>query len=264
MFLSPTRGCLAFDVPLPIVPIPKSAHGIQIKPRKKPVPSPGCHRGQFTLIAKSQVSQPEPNILDAKDIALPFNRSKAYSKTCSDNKSLFTAHNLKRKPLSGVSSTTPCAAYDGSRAGYTIPRATSWRQKFPQKFDPKRLDQSFRGDPGKREAWQSQKEALKNKFQHAGWLPRKRLSPDALEGIRAIHAQYPDKYTTPVLAEKFKVSPEAIRRILKSKWRPDEEEEKQRQERWDSRGERIWNQMADMGLHPPKKWRRLVTQTLKG
>lgn len=106
-----------------------------------------------------------------------------------------------------------------------------------------------------RETWQIQKQALSEKFGSTGWSPRKRLSPDALEGIRALHAQFPDKYTTPVLADQFEVSPEAIRRILKSKWRPNDEEEERRRARWDKRGENIWSQMVEMGIKPPKKWR---------
>ena len=106
-----------------------------------------------------------------------------------------------------------------------------------------------------RELWQTQKSALSAKFGPTGWLPRKRLSPDTLEGIRALHAQYPDKFTTPVLADQFKVSPEAIRRILKSKWRPKDKEEESRRQRWEKRGESIWSQMVEMGIKPPKKWR---------
>lgn len=106
-----------------------------------------------------------------------------------------------------------------------------------------------------RESWQVQKKALLEKFGSSGWSPRKRLSPDALEGIRMLHSQSPDKYTTPVLADHFEVSPEAIRRILKSKWRPNEEEEAKRRERWDKRGESIWSQMVEIGIKPPKKWR---------
>ncbi|KAA6414416.1 MAG: required for respiratory growth mitochondrial [Lasallia pustulata] len=108
-----------------------------------------------------------------------------------------------------------------------------------------------------RELWQSQKSALAAKFGAQGWAPRKRLSPDALEGIRALHAQYPEIYTTPVLADQFKVSPEAVRRILKSKWRPNEEEEADRRQRWDKRGESIWSQMVELGIKPPKKWREM-------
>ncbi|KAI9753813.1 MAG: hypothetical protein M4579_004994 [Chaenotheca gracillima] len=87
------------------------------------------------------------------------------------------------------------------------------------------------------------------------WQPRKRLSPDAVEGIRALHAQYPAQFTTPVLADRFKVSPEAIRRILKSKWRPNEEEDDDRRKRWNQRGEKIWTKLGELGVKPPRKWR---------
>ena len=106
-----------------------------------------------------------------------------------------------------------------------------------------------------REPWQTQKKALADKFGPTGWLPRKRLSPDTLEGIRALHTQYPDRFTTPILADQFRVSPEAIRRILKSKWRPSDAEEERRRRRWEKRGENIWSQMVEMGIKPPKKWR---------
>jgi hypothetical protein len=108
--------------------------------------------------------------------------------------------------------------------------------------------------PPPRLPWQSQKAALKEKFQE-GWAPRKRLSPDALAGIRAINAQFPEQYTVPVLADKFEVSPEAIRRILKSNWRPDEEEEEDRKRRWYKRGQQVWTRYAELGLKPPRKWR---------
>jgi Neugrin len=107
------------------------------------------------------------------------------------------------------------------------------------------------------ESWQIQKDALEAKFGSSGWNPRKRLSPDALDGIRALNAQFPDKYTTPVLAEQFKISPEAIRRILKSKWRPNSEEVEERRIRWDKRGEKIWEKMVELGMKPPKKWREV-------
>ncbi|SPQ27276.1 5b5d540c-439b-4d71-866b-8314cb4ede48 [Thermothielavioides terrestris] len=99
-----------------------------------------------------------------------------------------------------------------------------------------------------------QKEALKKKFPE-GWNPRKKLSPDALVGIRMLHKQFPEEYTTEVLAQKFEVSPEAIRRILKSKWNPDPDEEMDRQRRWFNRGKRVWTHWAALGKKPPRKWR---------
>ncbi|KIW06352.1 uncharacterized protein PV09_02814 [Verruconis gallopava] len=107
----------------------------------------------------------------------------------------------------------------------------------------------------KREPWQIQKAALKKKFGNERWNPRKRLSPDTIEGIRVMHASDPERFSTPILAEHFKVSPEAIRRILKSKWRPKPEEQERRRERWERRGERIWSQLAELGVKPPKTWR---------
>ncbi|KAL8926306.1 MAG: hypothetical protein Q9208_003028 [Pyrenodesmia sp. 3 TL-2023] len=133
------------------------------------------------------------------------------------------------------------------------PTTTSFQAPF-SRYHPK---SGRRKDPSDREAWQIQKDALKTKFCAEGWAPRKRLSPDALEGIRALHAQFPNKYTTPVLANQFEVSAEAIRRILKSKWRPNDEETVSRRTRWDKRGERIWSRMVALGVKPPKKWREM-------
>jgi hypothetical protein len=103
--------------------------------------------------------------------------------------------------------------------------------------------------------WKVQKAALEEKFGEQNWNPRKRISPDALAGIRALHAKSPDTFSTAVLAEHFKITPEAVRRILKSKWQPSEEEAEERRERWEKRGEKKWSEMAEQGLKPPKKWR---------
>jgi Neugrin len=108
------------------------------------------------------------------------------------------------------------------------------------------------GPSQRKEEWQIQKQALQKKFGETGWNPRKKLSPDTIEGIRALHGQYPDKYTTAVLADEFKVSAEAIRRILKSKWRPDSEKMEERRERWARRHDRIWDQQAELGLRPQR------------
>lgn len=133
-------------------------------------------------------------------------------------------------------------------------RQSSERKSKPEKRSP---NAEFAQPKPKREQWKIQKEALEKKFGEDGWNPRKKLSPDAIEGIRAMHAQYPDQFTTPILAKQFEVSPEAIRRILKSKWRPTPEEAEKRMERWDRRGEGIWTRLAETGLRPPKKWREL-------
>ena len=138
----------------------------------------------------------------------------------------------------------------------------SYGRSYDSSFDrdqrtKKRTSTSKTVEPQKvREPWQVQKSALSNKFGTASWQPRKRLSPDALEGIRGLHAEDPDTFDTATLAARFEISPEAIRRILKSKWRPNVEEEEKRRARWERRGQRIWSSMSELGIKPPKKWRQ--------
>ena len=57
----------------------------------------------------------------------------------------------------------------------------------------------------------------------AGWNPPRKVTREAMEGIRQMHRLDPATFTTPVLAEKFRISPEAVRRILKSRWEPPRE-----------------------------------------
>lgn len=123
--------------------------------------------------------------------------------------------------------------------------------KYQIKADGAVRDGTFRK---KRDPWMTQKTALKDKFPD-GWSPRKKLSPDAMEGIRGLHQQDPNKYTTSVLAEQFKTSPEAIRRILKSKWMTKQAPEKmdERRERWARRHDRIWDRQAELGLRPQRR-----------
>ena len=109
----------------------------------------------------------------------------------------------------------------------------------------------------KKEVWQTQKAALERKFGEQSWQPSKRLSPDTLEGIRALHASNPESYTTEVIAQHFKISPEAIRRVLKSRWRPNDDEIEDRRKRWEKRGVKKWQEMADEGIRPPSRWRAL-------
>ncbi|EGE02868.1 mitochondrion organization and biogenesis protein [Trichophyton equinum CBS 127.97] len=96
-------------------------------------------------------------------------------------------------------------------------------------------------------AWAVQKNALKEKFKE-GWKPRKKVSPDTMESIRKLHSMDSVKFSTKNLAEEFKISPEAIRRILKSKWRATETEEIDRRNRWEKRKIRIQEQMMELGL----------------
>lgn len=72
------------------------------------------------------------------------------------------------------------------------------------------------------EEWRKHRVAMKEKFPD-GWSPPRKISRDAMDGLRQLRALDPETFTTEVLAERFKISPEAVRRILKSKWTPSSE-----------------------------------------
>ncbi|KAJ7869169.1 Neugrin-domain-containing protein, partial [Mycena olivaceomarginata] len=71
-------------------------------------------------------------------------------------------------------------------------------------------------------SWAAHRATLKQAFPD-GWNPPRKLSREAMEGLRQLHRVDPETFTTPVLAERFRVSPEAVRRILKSRWAPPPE-----------------------------------------
>ncbi|KAG2036818.1 hypothetical protein BDR03DRAFT_959012 [Suillus americanus] len=73
------------------------------------------------------------------------------------------------------------------------------------------------------EEWKRHRLAIKEAFPQ-GWSPPRKLSREAMDGLRAMHTYDKRTFSTPVLAEKFKISPEAVRRILRSKWEPSREQ----------------------------------------
>ncbi|AOA62529.1 hypothetical protein PP7435_CHR2-0028 [Komagataella phaffii CBS 7435] len=83
--------------------------------------------------------------------------------------------------------------------------------------------------------WKRQKFALVEKLQGSKWNPKKKLSRDTIEGIRLLKEKLPE-LKADYFAEQFQVSPEAVRRILKSRWEPTLEERENIEERWKRRG----------------------------
>jgi len=67
------------------------------------------------------------------------------------------------------------------------------------------------------------RERMKRSFPE-GWSPPHKLSRQAMDGLRVLHMHDPETFSTPMLAERFRISPEAIRRILRSKWEPSPEQ----------------------------------------
>ncbi|KAI0819948.1 hypothetical protein BC628DRAFT_1400169 [Trametes gibbosa] len=67
------------------------------------------------------------------------------------------------------------------------------------------------------------RKTMQRKFPE-GWAPPRKISREAMDSVRSLHAIDPARFSTPILAEKFHISKEAVRRILKSKWEPTREQ----------------------------------------
>ena len=86
--------------------------------------------------------------------------------------------------------------------------------------------------------WRQRDETIKKKINGERWNPTKKLSRENMDSVRLLKKQMPH-LTASDLGTHFKVSPDAIRRILKSKFRQTEEEAVKIQKRWERRGEMI-------------------------
>lgn len=75
-----------------------------------------------------------------------------------------------------------------------------------------------------RPGWAAHREAMKKEFPD-GWNPPRKVERSEMNVIRRLREMDPERWTTPALADRFKISPEAVRRILKSKYQTEEEKE---------------------------------------
>lgn len=94
--------------------------------------------------------------------------------------------------------------------------------RHKSKIEPEPPVRSRKRPPPTPHAYVAHRETIKRRFPE-GWAPPRTISREAMEVLRALHARDPVQFRTPVLANKFKISPEAVARILRSKWRPPPE-----------------------------------------
>lgn len=78
--------------------------------------------------------------------------------------------------------------------------------------------------------WLKHRQKLKQHFPE-GWAPPKRISREAMDLLRLLQRSNPEVYSTPVLADRFKISCESVSRILKSQFDLSAEERARREER---------------------------------
>ncbi|KAI9299157.1 hypothetical protein K502DRAFT_361692 [Neoconidiobolus thromboides FSU 785] len=84
--------------------------------------------------------------------------------------------------------------------------------------------------------WKLRKQEINKKFGGEQWNPTKRISRTAMERIRFLAKELPHDWPLLKISEEFKIAPEAVRRILKSKFQPSQsviehQENKRREKR---------------------------------
>ncbi|KAJ1964228.1 Required for respiratory growth protein 9 mitochondrial [Dipsacomyces acuminosporus] len=79
--------------------------------------------------------------------------------------------------------------------------------------------------------WQRRKIELKIKHPGEDWDPTKKIARSSMEKIRLLNAEFPDVWTMKRLSEQFRVSQESIRRILKSSFKPTDQQIEEREGR---------------------------------
>ncbi|CAB4413719.1 unnamed protein product [Rhizophagus irregularis] len=80
-------------------------------------------------------------------------------------------------------------------------------------------------DPNWREnenlpGWLRHRFAMKERIGFKYWKPHKKVNREVMDKIRWLHNQLPEEYNAEKLSKHFKISPESIRRIIKSKFIP--------------------------------------------
>ncbi|ODQ79092.1 hypothetical protein BABINDRAFT_162157 [Babjeviella inositovora NRRL Y-12698] len=82
--------------------------------------------------------------------------------------------------------------------------------------------------------WAKRDTTIKRKIGGGPWKPTNKVSRDTMEGIRAFKTQFPHSDNQKI-GQLFKLSPESVRRILKSNWKPTGDEEIKLAARWEKR-----------------------------
>ncbi|GBB85024.1 hypothetical protein RclHR1_01160018 [Rhizophagus clarus] len=105
------------------------------------------------------------------------------------------------------------------------------KKKNPEEISASLLshdNKTINYDPNWREnenlpGWLKHKFAMKERIGFKHWKPHKRVNREIMDKIRWLHNQFPEEYNAEKLSNHFKISPESIRRIIKSKFIPNSE-----------------------------------------
>ncbi|SCV74302.1 BQ2448_6734 [Microbotryum intermedium] len=204
-----------------------------------------CHQARasssFSTFASSWKSNDEERrrgstseVRDTRWTKASSEKTREDARSRSGSKSSGPTSSTVRKPFDRSSTWTTTTAPPRSRPRSQLgPRSTPSTtgtpsiSQTPLNPTPSSPSSSPPKDPP---LWLKHRQRMKVLFP-TGWAPPKRLSREAMDLIRTMHSSDPTRYSTRVLSEHFKVSPEAVRRILKSRFSLAVEERERREKR---------------------------------
>jgi len=155
-----------------------------------------------------------------------------------------TSSRLKARPwLEGRTTTTPIASFRNAFEATTTKAAASTPRPGAEDEEPKEVP-----------LWLKHKMTVKSKLKGEAWAPYKKVSPDARQAIKLLARTHPE-FNTKRISEIFRMDPEAIRRIIHSKYAPTPEEQEEAARRWVNRGDQVWQRWMDQGAVMTKTYK---------
>lgn len=116
----------------------------------------------------------------------------------------------------------PVASWSRTAVPYRVIRTLGTTATEAGKRFQDKVHQTERNIRKSSPEWLKRKESLVQRYGH--WNPTRKLSRQQMQDIRSLKGQMPYMKTID-FANHFRVSPEAIRRILRSNWIPNDKEE---------------------------------------
>lgn len=214
--------------------------------------------------ARSLTSQPSAELTASPDLIPPYKRTHRGRRALPA-----TRHSGHFPPDQNnhhgrrTSSSANLSSRERKRHDPSI-RSNYWHLPTP-KFDiePTRLQKFVASRPRSTlEGWMVKKALLQERLQGAVWNPKKKLSPAAREGIKALYKNHPE-YTMETLSQLFEISPEVVRRVVKSSWEPDAATQEARLQHWVRRGGRVFQRWEELGVVQTKKRKKEVRDRKK-
>lgn len=150
---------------------------------------------------------------------LPTNRFIYNWYSCySTNKPRKSIESNQKKSTTTTTTSTPTPTSTSTSSSKSQSPTTD--QILFEQFQKSVIKNDIKHNPNNQPFWMKRNRTIKSKHSH--WNPTKKLSRLEMNKLRELKQYFPH-FTTADLGKIFHISPESVRRILKSKYIPDDD-----------------------------------------